>query len=54
MDIYDALTTERPYRRALPVTEALETMEDEVRKGWWDPLLFAEFKQMLAHTVGEI
>ena len=53
-DIYDALTTERPYRRALPVTEALETMEDEVRKGWWDSLLFSEFRQMLSHTVGEI
>ena len=54
MDIYDALTTERPYRRALPVTEALEIMEDEVKKGWWDPHLFSEFRQMLSHTVGEI
>ena len=49
VDIYDALTTERPYCRALPVTEALKIMEDEVKKGWRDARLFAEFKQMLAH-----
>jgi putative two-component system response regulator len=49
VDIYDALTTERPYCRALPVTEALKIMEDEVKKGWRDARLFAELKQMLAH-----
>lgn len=48
VDVYDALTTERPYKRALPVAEALEIMAGEVRKGWWDPDIFAEFQQMIS------
>ncbi|MBI4482260.1 MAG: response regulator [Acidobacteria bacterium] len=52
-DVYDALTTLRPYKRAFPLAEALKTMEEEVRKGWWDPRLFAEFRQMLAHSGGD-
>ena len=52
VDVYDALTTERPYKRALPVAEVLETMAGEVRKGWWDPDIFAEFQQMVSDGVG--
>jgi len=52
VDIYDALTTQRPYKRALSPEEALETMESEVRKGWWDPWLFAEFQQMIGNDSG--
>jgi putative two-component system response regulator len=47
-DIYDALTTERPYKRAFPDGEALQIMEQEVASGWWDPRLFAEFRGMMA------
>jgi len=46
VDVYDALTTERPYKRAFSRAEALEMMEDEVKKGWWDPGIFQEFRQM--------
>ncbi len=46
VDVYDALTTERPYKRAFSRVEALEIMEDEVKKGWWDPGIFQEFRQM--------
>lgn len=49
VDVYDALTTERSYKRALAPREALATMQEEVNKGWWDPHLFAEFRQMIAH-----
>ncbi len=49
-DVYDALTTERPYKRPLPREEAMVTMVQEVRNGWWDPHLFAEFSQMLVET----
>lgn len=52
VDIYDALTTERPYKRACSIDESLEMMEVEVRKGWWDPEVFKEFKDMLS-DVGE-
>lgn len=36
VDIYDALTTQRPYKPAFPVARALEVLEAEVRRGWWD------------------
>ncbi|MGH9580146.1 MAG: HD domain-containing phosphohydrolase, partial [Terriglobales bacterium] len=49
VDVFDALTTERPYKRAFPATDALHTMEQEVRRGWWDEELFAEF-QRLQHS----
>lgn len=50
VDVYDALTTERSYKPALPREEALAIMEEEVRKGWWDPEVFAEFSAMVAET----
>jgi len=48
VDVYDALTTERPYKRALSISEALEIMEMEVVKGWWDQNIFGEFKRLVA------
>ena len=47
VDVFDALTTARPYKRALSTVEALEIMEEEVRKGWWDRNVFAEFRQIV-------
>jgi putative two-component system response regulator len=43
-DVYDALTTTRPYRQALPVPEALAIMHAEARRGWWDEPLLNEFE----------
>ena len=51
-DVYDALTTERPYKRPLSREEAMVTMVQEVRNGWWDAHLFAEFSQLLVETHG--
>ena len=53
VDVYDALTTERPYKRAFPVAEALRTMNEEVAKGWWDPQIFARFEQIVRSSVGD-
>jgi len=48
VDVYDALTTDRPYKSAFSSVKALEIMEDEVNKGWWDSRIFGEFKRLVA------
>ena len=48
VDVYDALTTERPYKSAFASSKALEIMEEEVNKGWWDPRIFGEFRRLVA------
>jgi len=48
VDVYDALTTARPYKRALSSVEALEIMAQEVRRGWWDMNVFSEFEKLIA------
>lgn len=47
VDVYDALITARPYKEAMRPAEALAVMEEEVRRGWWDPEVFAVFVEML-------
>ena len=42
-DIYDALTSPRPYKRAFPPREALRIMEEETARGWRDPDLVSLF-----------
>ncbi|MHB1193634.1 MAG: HD-GYP domain-containing protein [Longimicrobiales bacterium] len=46
VDVFDALTTHRPYKVALSPEEALDTMESEVARGWWDPSCFEAFASM--------
>jgi putative two-component system response regulator len=47
VDVYDALTTVRPYREASAPEEALKTLGEEVDLGWWDPKAFAEFSRLV-------
>ncbi len=47
VDVYDALTTDRPYRTALTHLQALATLRDEVRRGWWDGTLVDAFEAMV-------
>jgi len=49
-DIYDALTTDRPYRKALPLEKALATMREEVKRGWWDGSLLNEFEAFVVRA----
>ena len=46
-DVYDALTTERPYRTAIQPHEALGIVRDEVRRGWWDGAIVDEFEAVI-------
>ncbi len=48
VDVFDALTTERPYRAARPVDEAFEVLTDESSKGWRDRALVDAFVDMVA------
>jgi len=42
-DVYDALTSDRPYRRALPRDSALRIIREEAGMGMWDPRLIDLF-----------
>jgi len=46
-DIFDALTNDRPYRKAMLPKDAFELMREEVRRGWWDASLVDEFEALL-------
>jgi putative two-component system response regulator len=46
-DIYDALSTDRPYRKALPLEKALAIMREEVKRGWWDGSILGEFEAVV-------
>jgi len=50
VDIYDALTTDRPYRKALSPKETFEVMQKEVKRGWWDGSLVEEFEALILYA----
>jgi putative two-component system response regulator len=47
VDFYDALTTTRPYKHALSTSDAIDTMGEEVAKGWWDGAIVGAFKSLI-------
>ena len=48
IDIYDALTSERPYKKAFTPTEALSIMMEETEKGWRDKKLMQQFTEFIS------
>jgi putative two-component system response regulator len=50
VDVFDALTTDRPYRQALPQATALEILEREVQEGWRDPRVVGAFRELVAES----
>ncbi len=51
VDVYDALTTERPYKPAHAPEAALAELGEEVDRGWWDPEVFAEFSILVERGI---
>jgi cyclic di-GMP phosphodiesterase len=49
VDIYDALTTDRPYRAALPPEQALGILHGEADNGWLDASVVWKFSQICRH-----
>jgi putative two-component system response regulator len=50
VDVYDALTTDRPYRAALSPDQAFEIIGGEVQRGWWDGDLVTEMQGLVRET----
>jgi putative two-component system response regulator len=55
IDIYDALTSERPYKLAFTPTEALRIIAEETANGWRNPQLVEQFIEFINLTqLGEV
>jgi putative two-component system response regulator len=50
VDIYDALTADRPYRKALSQREAIQTIREEASRGWWDRALVDQLELLVLHA----
>lgn len=50
VDVYDALTTARSYKRALLHEEAVQTIWQEVSAGLWDPAIVRQFLLMMENS----
>ena len=54
VDVYDALTTDRPYRRALTPAEAWDVIRKEANRGWWEGHLVEEFRTLMTRQIAPI
>jgi len=43
VDVYDALSSERPYKPAFPPEKVRQILTEETEKGFWDPQLIERF-----------
>ncbi len=50
VDIYDALTSERPYKQAFTSEKALEIIAEETARGWRNPQLVEKFTTFIRTT----
>ena len=53
VDVYDALTTDRPYRKAMPSKEAFSVIREETKRGWWDGSVVEEFEAIIRAGGGQ-
>jgi len=50
VDVYTALTSDRPYRKAVSHEEAVRSLRAQTREGWHNPELVETFIQLLENT----
>ena len=53
-DIYDALTSPRPYKRAYTVKQALRIIQKETERGWRDPRIVSLFLELHGEVISRI
>ncbi|TVP59193.1 MAG: two-component system response regulator [Nodularia sp. (in: Bacteria)] len=53
IDIYDALTSERPYKKAFTSQEALSIIQQETDLGWRNPKLVRQFTEFIRFSNGD-
>ncbi len=49
-DSFDAMTTDRPYRKGIKLDQAIKIMEQEKDAGQWDPKLATEFIRLIKNS----
>jgi putative two-component system response regulator len=47
VDVYDALSSERPYKAAMSRAEVINVLHDETGRGYWDPDVMLAFLDIL-------
>ena len=52
VDVFDALTTDRPYRKAMKIEAAYRIMRDDAAAGWCDSILVESFIDL--HRAGPL
>ncbi|HQT94110.1 MAG TPA: response regulator [Thermoanaerobaculaceae bacterium] len=50
VDVFDALTNDRPYRKALSAEDALGLQREEAARGWWDREVLDAFAVMIGKS----
>jgi putative two-component system response regulator len=53
-DIYDALTSRRPYKPAYSAAKAIETIREETRRGWRDPDIVKLFLRLHKGVISKV
>lgn len=53
-DIYDALSSPRPYKRAYSTKQSLQILEKETARGWRDPEIVALFLRLHGSVISRI
>jgi putative two-component system response regulator len=52
-DVYDALTSRRPYHAALSPEEGINVLQDGAERGWWDKELVQAFASIVLRKNGK-